>query len=135
MKSYLFLVVIAGLVVTGCASPGYYNTQRGAVIGGGLGAITGQAIGRNTEATLLGAGIGTLLGTLVGNMEDQRAAEYRDAQPIYGGAGEPLDRYTYTAPAPRVQREPPGRWVTVPGRWCGNRWVPEHEEWRPVDPR
>jgi hypothetical protein len=24
--------------------------------------------------------------------------------------------------------------VTIPGRWEGNRWVPAHQEWRPVHP-
>jgi hypothetical protein len=32
--------------------PGYYNTQRGAVTGAGLGTLAGQTIGGNTESTL-----------------------------------------------------------------------------------
>jgi hypothetical protein len=132
MKKYLSILIVACLYLTGCASPGYYNTQKGAAIGGGLGAIAGQAIGRNTEATLLGAGVGTLLGTIVGNMEDQRASRYRTAQQAYRiQAEEPV---RYVAPTPQVRTGPPGKWVTVPGYWSGNRWIPEHEEWRPIHP-
>ena len=83
MKKILSLFIVVCLYLTGCASPGYYNTQKGAAVGGGLGAIAGQAIGRNTEATLLGAGVGTLLGTIFGNMEDQRASQQRSVQPQY----------------------------------------------------
>ena len=132
MLSLLAVVTVAGLYLSGCATPGYYNTQKGAAIGGGLGAITGQAIGRNTEATLLGAGVGTLLGTLVGNMEDQRASQQRYVQQPYPSSGEETVRYV--APSAQVRTEPPGKWVTVPGRWEGNRWVPEHQEWRPIHP-
>lgn len=132
MKKTLSLFIVVGLYLTGCASPGYYNTQKGAAIGGGLGAITGQAIGRDTEATLLGAGVGTLLGTIVGNMEDQRASQQRDVQQPYNMREEAPVRYV--APSPQVRTDPPGNWVTVPGRWDGNRWVPEHQEWRPIHP-
>lgn len=47
MKTYkpaaLALIAILALL-TGCASEGY-NTQKGAAIGAGLGAIAGQVIG------------------------------------------------------------------------------------------
>jgi len=132
MKKILSLFIVVCLYLTGCASPGYYNTQKGAVIGGGLGAIAGQAIGRNTEATLIGAGVGTLLGSIFGNAEDQRASEQRYVQQQYEVQQEEPVRYV--APSPQVRTDPPGKWVTVPGRWDGNRWVPEHQEWRPIHP-
>ena len=64
-----------------CATtqPDRYNTQKGAAIGAGLGALMGQAIGRDTEATLLGAGIGTLVGSIAGNAVDQEHQAARDA--------------------------------------------------------
>ncbi len=52
-------------------NPNRYNTQRGAAIGAGVGALAGQLIGRNTKGTLIGAGVGTLLGAIVGNAVDQ----------------------------------------------------------------
>jgi hypothetical protein len=76
-------------------------------MGAGLGAVAGQAIGRNTESTLLGAGIGTLLGAIMGNAVDQSHAAAREAavtnkRVVYyddrGGAVEaipgPVDQHT-----------------------------------------
>ena len=56
-----------------------YNTQKGAAIGAGIGALLGQAIGRDTEGTLLGAGIGTVVGAIAGNAVDQDYQAARDA--------------------------------------------------------
>ncbi|MGW8195741.1 MAG: glycine zipper domain-containing protein, partial [Desulforhopalus sp.] len=43
----------------------------GAGVGAAGGALLGQAIGRNTEATLIGAAVGTMLGYIVGNEMDK----------------------------------------------------------------
>lgn len=56
-----------------------YNTQKGAAIGAGVGALAGQLIGRNTKGTLIGAGVGTLLGAVVGNAVDQERQIVREA--------------------------------------------------------
>lgn len=40
-------------------------------MGAAGGAILGQAIGRNAEATLIGAAVGTMLGYIVGNEMDK----------------------------------------------------------------
>ena len=150
MKRQITAIVVTGLLLSACANPGMYNTQRGAAIGGGLGAVMGQAIGRNTESTLIGAGVGTLLGSVLGNYEDQRAAEawrYQQSQPAAttapraaapaysGNYAAPEPQVIYVAPKPHRRSGPPGRWVTVPGRWTGGRWVPPHDQWRPVHPR
>jgi len=76
----LSLIAVLGLT-TSCATVPYdrYNTQKGAAVGAGVGALMGQAIGRDTEATLLGAGIGTLLGAIVGNAADQSYQAAREA--------------------------------------------------------
>jgi outer membrane lipoprotein SlyB len=131
MKRILILLVMT-FWVAGCATPGPYNTQKGALIGAGLGAIAGQAIGHNTEATLIGTGVGTLLGAVIGNLEDQRMQEARWAHQEYRIQQE--QNAISMAPEPQQRTEPPGRWVTVPGHWEGNHWVPEHQEWRPVHP-
>ena len=142
MKKFYIALIIMSMAVVGCANTGRYNTQNGAAAGAGLGAIAGQAIGRNTEATLIGAGVGTLLGSIYGNMEDQRASELRDQESVRQANYHKRSRYVvqerqptqYVAPQPQVQTGPPGEWVTVPGRWEGNRWVPPHQEWRPIHP-
>lgn len=111
MKRYVYILtslVILTMVIVSCAPmpPDRYNTQRGAAIGAGAGALIGQAIGRNTESTLIGLAAGTILGALVGNASDQSYAAQREAsrtgkQVVYyddhGGAVE-------TIPGPMNQR-------------------------------
>ena len=86
MKSKLtiLLVLCTMFTLVSCATvpDDRYNTQKGAVIGGGLGALLGQAIGGDSEATLLGAGIGTVVGALAGNARDQEYQAARDAAAI-----------------------------------------------------
>ncbi|PID76918.1 MAG: hypothetical protein CSB24_04225 [Deltaproteobacteria bacterium] len=57
------------LALTGCYPQN--RGQRGAAVGAAGGAVVGQAIGRNTEATLIGAAVGTMLGYIVGNEMDK----------------------------------------------------------------
>lgn len=71
MKKFtLFLLPVILFGLTSCANQ-YSKGQQGAVIGAGSGALIGQAIGRNAEATLIGAAVGTLLGYIVGNEMDK----------------------------------------------------------------
>ena len=83
MKRNTLIALLLSLMFlsVSCATtqPDRYNTQRGAAIGAGIGALMGQAIGRDTEATLLGAGIGTLVGAIAGNAVDQEHQAARDA--------------------------------------------------------
>lgn len=83
MKSYraYILLLILPFFLISCATipPDRYNTQKGAAIGAGAGALMGQAIGRNTEGTLIGLAAGTILGALVGNAVDQDYQAARDA--------------------------------------------------------
>ncbi len=83
MKKY-YKIIIAGLLAVFIAScAGTTNTEiktkEGALVGAGVGAILGQAIGHNRQSTLVGAGIGAALGGLGGNqlgayMDRQEAA-------------------------------------------------------------
>ena len=77
-----FICAIFTLVSCATVPDDRYNTQKGAALGGGLGALLGQAIGRDSEATLLGAGIGTVVGALAGNARDQEYQAARDAAAI-----------------------------------------------------
>lgn len=54
----------------GCATSG----RTGALGGGGVGAIIGQAVGGDTEATLIGAAVGTGVGYIIGNEMDKKEA-------------------------------------------------------------
>jgi surface antigen len=70
MKKFILLLLpIIVISLNSCAN--YTKGQQGAGIGGASGALIGQAIGRNTEATLIGAAVGTLLGYIVGNEMDK----------------------------------------------------------------
>ena len=146
ITAVIVCTALIAIGAVGCANPGRYGTQKGAAIGAGLGAITGQVLGRSTEATLIGTGVGALLGTIIGNYEDQRAEVTRDTQETHYAQrlshyreqphiSQQNDTVRYGAPEPQVLTQPPGRWVTVPGRWVGNRWVPAHQEWRPFQPQ
>jgi uncharacterized protein YcfJ len=80
IKRSILVLVVLGLFIS-CAGrhSNYYNTQRGAAIGAGFGALAGQLIGRNTRSTLLGAGVGTLVGAIAGNAVDQEHQIAREA--------------------------------------------------------
>ncbi len=79
--SIMSVLLLFSVLLSSCAyyPPDRYNTQRGAAIGAGTGALLGQAIGRNTEGTLIGLAAGTIIGALVGNAVDQDYQAARDA--------------------------------------------------------
>ena len=86
MRKLLTLLVVATLLVAGCAAPQNkqeQGTRTGVVAGAALGALLGQVIGGDTGATLLGAGIGAAVGGVAGNvvgkkMDEQEAAMRRE---------------------------------------------------------
>jgi uncharacterized protein YcfJ len=75
----VILAALALLISCATAHPVRYNTQRGAAIGAGIGALSGGLIGRNTKGALIGAGVGTLFGAIVGNAVDQQHQIAREA--------------------------------------------------------
>jgi surface antigen len=82
----LVVLLIIFLSLSSCANPS--KGQRGAGIGGASGALIGQAIGRNTEATLIGAAIGTVLGYIVGNEMDKYDRQRLNQAYEYGPSGQ-----------------------------------------------
>jgi uncharacterized protein YcfJ len=82
-QKFLFPILLLMILTVSCAGPpDRYNTQRGAAIGAGIGALLGQAIGHDAEGTLVGAGIGTVVGAVAGNAIDQDYQAARDAASI-----------------------------------------------------
>lgn len=69
MTRNIVLLALAITLATSCAN--YNKAQTGGVGGAAAGALIGQAIGSDTEATLLGAAIGGILGYMVGNEMDK----------------------------------------------------------------
>lgn len=61
--SAIFLYLLITSFVLGCAD--MTPTQKGAAVGGAVGAVGGQIIGGSTGATLIGAGAGALGGALL----------------------------------------------------------------------
>jgi len=77
-KTWIVRVALCGALMTagGCATKG----RTGALAGGGVGAIIGQAAGRDTEATLIGAAVGTGIGYIIGNEMDKKEAQSLEVQ-------------------------------------------------------
>ena len=89
----LKVCIIAGLSVlllmsAGCSSgDNEPKAGRSALVGAGLGALAGQAIGGDSKATLIGAGIGAGVGYVIGNEKDKKAAQshnYNTSTPLTG---------------------------------------------------
>lgn len=86
-KTFVVSLICAAVIsiASGCAmeTRQQKGTGTGAAVGAGVGAILGQAIGGDTEATLLGAGIGAVLGGIAGNQigayMDRQEADLRQA--------------------------------------------------------
>lgn len=65
------LIATALLGVSAVCLGGCNDAQAGLLLGGGFGALTGQAIGGDTSSTLLGLGIGSGVGYIIGNESDK----------------------------------------------------------------
>lgn len=81
-KTPFALAIIGTLSLAACTDPAQIggpqnNTQSGALIGAGVGAVAGQIIGGDTTATLLGAAVGAGVGAAAGYNLDQQEAELR----------------------------------------------------------
>lgn len=99
------LACVALLMIGGCSQFG--GGANGAAIGGGIGALAGQAIGGNSTATLIGAGVGALGGMIVGDeieRQDQLKREYERQQSQANG-------YTTRTTNTRVILNPDGTYT------------------------
>jgi outer membrane protein OmpA-like peptidoglycan-associated protein len=76
-------IFIAGTLLGSCAS--LNKTQKGAIIGGGSGAVVGGVIGRaagNTAAgAIIGAAVGGTTGAIIGRHMDKQAEEIKKEVP------------------------------------------------------
>jgi surface antigen len=92
MKKFILCllpIVVIGVVIGLSSCTNYTKGQKGAGIGGASGALIGQAIGRNTEATLIGAAVGTVLGYIVGNEMDKYDRQELNQAYEYGPSSQP----------------------------------------------
>jgi hypothetical protein len=77
------IVASCAILVAGCAT----QAGSGAAIGTGIGALAGQLIGGDTEATLIGSAVGAGIGYLIGNERDKQSAAQMRAAEVTGGLG------------------------------------------------
>jgi outer membrane protein OmpA-like peptidoglycan-associated protein len=71
--SLIWAVSAAAVLASGCAN--MTETQRGAAIGAGVGALAGAVIGGDTKGAAIGAGVGALGGYVWSRqMQDKKAA-------------------------------------------------------------
>ncbi|MHC4128014.1 MAG: glycine zipper domain-containing protein [Planctomycetota bacterium] len=64
-------IAVACLWGPALALGGCNDAQAGALLGAGIGALAGQAIGRDTEATVIGTAVGAGAGYVIGNESDK----------------------------------------------------------------
>jgi uncharacterized protein YcfJ len=64
----VFAVSLGLAFIAGCEN----DAQTGALIGAGVGALAGQAIGGDTKSTVIGAGAGAAGGYIIGNEQDKK---------------------------------------------------------------
>lgn len=122
-KQFVALVLIAGMLSSGCASEGGGISEResgallGAGAGAGLGAIIGNQTGHAGAGTAIGAGAGLLAGALMGEanrrnkeqvkkeirqemMQNQYQPQYAP-QPVNYGAVQQVPQQVVAAQAPQ----------------------------------
>lgn len=77
MKKILPIIALSGLILSGCVST-TSNQQRGAVIGGVVGAIAGKGTGDHAKSRYVwGAALGALAGATIGTYMDKQEEELR----------------------------------------------------------
>ena len=83
-----FSPALVGLCAATALLAGCNDAQSGALLGAGIGALAGQAIGGNTKSTLIGTAVGAGAGYVIGN-ESDKAKHQRY------GHGHHRDNYDY----------------------------------------
>lgn len=108
------IVLLTSLsLIMGCASSPYIGT--GAAVGGGLGALTGAAIGHKNPwaGALIGGLVGTGLGAAGGYMVQQRQAQ-----------SQPQGSYSQQPPPGYSQQPPPGYSAPAPPGYSNQGQAP-----------
>ena len=75
IRHSLLVAVVAGMLVSGCATDTGRKSAVGAGIGAAVGAIIGNQSGEAGKGALLGAGVGGLVGAGVGKAKEAKERE------------------------------------------------------------
>ncbi len=110
MKKIITLIAAVIMLSSTVVNAEAGNTGPSTALGAISGAAIGQAIGRNTEATLIGIAVGGVAGYMIGNEMDKngygRPARARYNQPPYH---DPEQVIVIVKPDAGRQYQPPGR--------------------------
>jgi len=130
MKRQIALLLVTSLALSLAFAPLSYagHSYRGGGHGYHHGGGHHGGYGYYAAGALVG---GLLLGTVIGSAISQ--PQYVAPAPAYAYPA-PAGTYAYPASRGYGDQEPPGEWVTVPGRWVNGKWVPSHRVWIPVEP-
>ncbi len=108
------VTILLAAVMVSCTT-----TQKGSLLGGGIGAGTGAIIGHQSghggEGALIGGAIGAITGAIVGHEID------KSKQPAHT---------EYSAPQYYERESYGGDYYEGEYNAEGRNWVPEHEEFR-----
>ncbi len=115
-------IALASLIGTVPAQADHSRGLNGLIIGAGGGAIAGQAIGRDTEATLIGTAVGGLLGYVIGSEIDRG---YRTPHQVVYHQPQVIHRHQTI-----VKHYPPPRQVVK-----HKRVIHDYRHYRPVEER
>ena len=78
MKQNLIILLLGASLLGGCSTwDKLDNKERGAVIGGGSGALLGNAVAPGAGGTIIGGAAGAVAGGVVGNEMDKSEKEKR----------------------------------------------------------
>ena len=106
MKKILTMIALSFVIVTSAHAGGHrHNDLRGVILGAGGGALLGQALGRNTQSTVIGTAVGGVVGYLIGTEMDKHRGYTRHR---YQESYEPT-RYYYTEPVVEYKPVRPNR--------------------------
>lgn len=109
------VIVVAVALVAGCSEP-LSTREKGALIGGGIGAgtgaIVGNAVGHPGAGALIGGGVGVITGAVIGDAV--QAKEKQAVAPPPPPAMAPAPRQVVVAPPPPIVVTQSPRYVWVP---------------------
>jgi outer membrane lipoprotein SlyB len=134
MKAIGISLCLSAVLFAGCEGTGP-NTQRGAVLGGALGALAGGIIGNNSggrtwQGAAIGGAAGALAGGTLGNAADhENGSVYGQEKPQVAQAA-PAPVVVQTAPATPPPPPPPQTVVVVPAA-PRTVWVDTYRAWSP----
>ena len=106
------VLIITAMILTAATNvyADHHQSIGGLVLGAGGGALVGQALGRNTESTVIGTAVGSVLGYIIGSEMDNShrysRRVYRHSQPLVHQQRNVIQHNYYYEPAdhpPRIE--------------------------------